>query len=411
MTTSPHSAPGIASFVIPQRTLMGPGPSDMDPRVLQALGRPAIGHLDPAFVRMMDELKELLRYAFQTANALTFPVSGPGSVGMETCFVNLVEPGDKVIVCRNGVFGGRMVENVQRFGGVPVVIDDTWGEPVDPQKLADTLKANPDTRVVAFVHAETSTGVQSDAAALTGLARQHGCLTIIDAVTSLGGTPVLTDAWGADAIYSGSQKCLSCTPGLAPVTFSDRAVARLKERRQKVPSWFMDLNLVLEYWGGAAKRTYHHTAPVNSLFALHEALVLLREEGLERAWARHRLGHEALKAGLACLGLEFLVREDARLPQLNAVRVPAGIDEAAVRQRLLQEFNLEIGAGLGPLAGKIWRLGLMGHSCRPENVCLCLESLGRALADQGLLVDGRQASAVARQVYGERIGDTLKAVA
>jgi alanine-glyoxylate transaminase/serine-glyoxylate transaminase/serine-pyruvate transaminase len=384
----------------------------MHPRVLQALGRPVIGHLDPAFVRMMDELKELLRYAFQTRNALTFPVSGPGSVGMETCFVNLVEPGDKVIVCRNGVFGGRMIENVQRFGGTAVVVEDAWGEPVDPQKLADALKATPDARAVAFVHAETSTGVQSDAATLIGLARQHGCLSIVDAVTSLGGTPVLADAWGADAIYSGSQKCLSCTPGLAPVTFSDQAVARLKARHRKVPSWFMDLNLVLEYWGGAAKRTYHHTAPVNSLFALHESLVLLKEEGLEQSWARHRLGHHALKVGLEALGLEFLVREQARLPQLNAVRVPEGVDEAAVRQRLLLEFNLEIGAGLGPLAGKIWRLGLMGHSCRADNVLLCIGALGKVMADMGLPVRLGQAEAAARSVYAASTGDRpVKAVA
>lgn len=412
MTALSPLAPTVSSFAIPTRTLMGPGPSDMNPRVLQALGRPVIGHLDPALGHMMDELKDLLRYAFQTHNALTFPVSGPGSVGMETCFVNLVEPGDKVIVCRNGVFGGRMIENVVRYGGVAVVVEDAWGEPVDPQKLADALKANPDARAVAFVHAETSTGVQSDAATLSSLARQHGCLSIIDAVTSLGGTPVLTDAWGADAIYSGSQKCLSCTPGLAPVTFSDQAVARLKARRQKVPSWFMDLNLVLEYWGGATKRTYHHTAPVNSLFALHESLVILKEEGLEHAWARHRLGHRALKAGLETLGLSFLVREDARLPQLNAVRVPAGIDEAAVRQRLLQEFNLEIGAGLGPLAGKIWRLGLMGHSCRPDNVQLCISALGKVMADMGLPVKVADAQAAASEVYSTNPGDqAAKAVA
>lgn len=406
MTRTLLPPPGHASFSVPSRTLMGPGPSDIHPRVLKALGQPAIGHLDPAFVRMMDELKDLLRYAFQTNNALTFPVSGPGSVGMETCFVNLVEPGDKVIVCRNGVFGGRMIENVRRFGGVPVVVEDTWGEPVDPQKLAEALKANPDARIVAFVHAETSTGVQSDAATLVGLARQHGCLTIVDTVTSLGGTPVLVDAWGADAVYSGSQKCLSCTPGLAPVSFSDRVIARLQARRQPVPSWFMDLNLVLEYWGGASKRTYHHTAPVNSLFALHESMVLLQAEGLEQAWARHRLGYTALKTGLEKLGLSFLVTEVARLPQLNAVVVPAGVDEAGVRQRLLQEFNLEIGAGLGPLAGKIWRIGLMGHSCRPDNVRLCIEALAAALA-----VDGRDALAAAADVFGQDDDPALRAVA
>jgi alanine-glyoxylate transaminase/serine-glyoxylate transaminase/serine-pyruvate transaminase len=372
----------------------------MHPRVVAALGHPAIGHLDPAFVGMMEEIKVLLRYAFQTRNALSFAVSGPGSVGMETCFVNLVEPGDKVIVCRNGVFGGRMVENVQRFGGTAVVIEDTWGEPIDPQKVADALKANPDAKAIAFVHAETSTGAQSDAAALVGLARERGCLTIVDAVTSLGGTPVLADEWGADAIYSGSQKCLSCVPGLAPVTFSERAIERVKARRQKVPSWFMDLGLVLEYWSApGGKRTYHHTAPVNSLFALHESLVMLKDEGLENAWARHRLHHLALKAGFEALGLTFLVREDARLPQLNAIHVPTGVDEAAVRKQLLERHNLEIGAGLGPLAGKVWRFGLMGYSARAENVTLCLGALAEVLTGMGVRADKELALAAAQAVY------------
>ncbi|MBK6400647.1 MAG: alanine--glyoxylate aminotransferase family protein [Rhodocyclaceae bacterium] len=379
---------------------MGPGPSDMHPRVVAALGHSAIGHLDPAFVAMMEEIKVLLRYAFQTENALTFAVSGPGSVGMETCFVNLVEPGDKVIVCRNGVFGGRMIENVQRFGGTAVVVEDTWGEPVDPRKVADALKANPDAKMVAFVHAETSTGAQSDAAALVKLAREAGCLSIVDTVTSLGGTPVLADAWGADAIYSGSQKCLSCVPGLAPVTFSERAVERVKARKQKVPSWFMDLGLVLEYWSApGGKRTYHHTAPVNSLFALHESLVMLKEEGLEQAWARHRLHHEALKAGFDVLGLRFVVREDARLPQLNAVYIPEGVDDAAVRKQLLEKYNLEIGAGLGPLAGKVWRFGLMGHSARRENVDLCLGALADVLSGMGKAADKKTALAAASSVY------------
>ena len=386
---------------------MGPGPSDMHPRVVEALGKPAIGHLDPAFVQLMEEIKVLLRYAFQTENALTFAVSGPGSVGMETCFVNLVEPGDKVIVCRNGVFGGRMIENVLRFGGTAVIVEDTWGEPVDAQKLAEALEANPDAKCVAFVHAETSTGAQSDAAELVRLASERGCLTIVDTVTSLGGTPVLADQWGADALYSGSQKCLSCVPGLAPVTFSERAVARLKARRQKVPSWFMDLGLVLEYWSApGGKRTYHHTAPVNSLFALHEALVMLKDEGLPDAWARHRLHHRALKAGFEALGLEFLVREEARLPQLNAVHVPAGVDEAAVRKALLENYDLEIGAGLGPLAGKVWRFGLMGYSARAENVRLCLGALAETLSRQGHGADKAAALAAAERIYAGGQGTT-----
>ncbi len=392
----------IKTSAVPRRVLMGPGPSDMAPRVVQALGQPAIGHLDPAFVAMMEEIKVLLRYAFQTNNALTFAVSGPGSVGMETCFVNLVEPGDKVIVCRNGVFGGRMVENVQRFGGTAVIVDDTWGEAVDPQKLADALRANPDARMVAFVHAETSTGAQSDAANLIGLAREHGCLCIVDTVTSLGGTPVLSDAWGADAIYSGSQKCLSCVPGLAPVTFGERAVEKVKARSSKVPSWFMDLNLVLEYWSApGGKRTYHHTAPVNCLFALHESLVALKEEGLEASWARHRRHHLALKAGFDVLGLRFVVPEAARLPQLNAVYIPEGVDDAAVRRQLLETYNLEIGAGLGPLAGKVWRFGLMGYSARRENVELCIAALADVLLRMGHQADKAAALQAVQSAYAE----------
>lgn len=304
----------IASFKPPRRTLMGPGPSDVHSRVLAALGAPTIGHLDPEFIRMMDEVKSLLQYALQTQNTLTIPISGPGSAGMETCFVNLVEPGDKVVVCRNGVFGGRMVENVIRTRGVPVVVDDPWGQAVDPQKLDDTLKAHSDTRLVAFVHAETSTGACSDVPTLVAIAHRHGCLTIVDTVTGLGGSPLKTDEWGIDAVYSGTQKCLSCVPGLAPLSFNDAAVARLKQRSQPVQSWFMDLNLVMGYWGSGTRRTYHHTAPVNSLYALHAALLMLYEEGLENAWTRHRRNHQALRAGLEALGIRFLVDAACRLP-------------------------------------------------------------------------------------------------
>lgn len=374
------STPNIPSFQPPRRILMGPGPSDVPQRILDAMARPTIGHLDPAFSDMMEQTKELLRYAFQTANKLTFPVSGPGSVGMETCFVNLVEPGDEVIVCINGVFGGRMLENVKRCGGVPVVVEDPWGRAVDPDKVETAFAAHPGARLLAFVHAETSTGAQSDAAALAEIARRHGALTIMDCVTSLGGTPVRIDQWGIDAAYSGSQKCLSCTPGLSPVTFGERAIAKVQARKTPVQSWFMDLNLVLGYWSGEGKRTYHHTAPINPLYGLHEALVMLAEEGIEAAWARHRARHQELKTGLEALGLDFVVAEAERLPQLNAVSLPAGVDDAAARGRLLQEFNLEIGAGLGALAGKVWRIGLMGASAREENVTTCLQALKTVLA-------------------------------
>ncbi len=367
--------PAITSFQPPRRTLMGPGPSDVPQRILDAMARPTIGHLDPAFTDMMEQTKALLRYAFQTENKLTFPVSGPGSVGMETCFVNLVEPGDKVIVCVNGIFGGRMLENVKRCGGVPVAVEDTWGSPIDPAKVESAFVANPDARILAFVHAETSTGAQSDGAALAAIARKHGALSIMDCVTSLGGTPVMIDAWSIDAAYSGSQKCLSCTPGLSPVTFGERALEKVKARKSPVQSWFMDLNLVLGYWSGEGKRTYHHTAPINPLYGLHEALVMLAEEGIENAWARHRANHEALKAGIEALDMRFVVDAAARLPQLNSVYIPEGVDDALARGQLLSGFGLEIGAGLGVLAGKIWRIGLMGYSAKPANVEYCLKAL------------------------------------
>ncbi len=388
-----------SSFNPPVRTLMGPGPSDVHPRVLTAMARPTIGHLDPAFVAMMEEIKALLQYAFQTNNALTIPISAPGSAGMEACFVNLIEPGDRVIVCVNGVFGGRMKENIERAGGVPVVVEDTWGTPVDPNKLEDALKTNRDARLVAFVHAETSTGVQSDAKKLTEVAHHHNCLTIVDAVTSLGGSPLKVDEWNLDAVYSGSQKCLSCTPGLSPVTFSERAVDRIKKRKTRVQSWFLDLNLVMGYWG-SGKRAYHHTAPINPLYGLHEALAMLQEDGLENSWMRHQHHHLALRSGLEAMGLSFLVKECSRLPQLNAVVVPEGVDEAVLRSRLLNEYNLEIGAGLGALAGKIMRIGLMGYGANMKNVMYCLEALEAVLADmrapiqKGVAMNAAQSAAV-----------------
>jgi len=370
-------------FNPPTRTLLGPGPSDVHPRVLEAMSRPTIGHLDPLFVTMMDEVKVLLQYAFQTENALTLPVSAPGSAGMETCFVNLVEPGDRVVVCQNGVFGGRMKENVERCGGIPVTVEDPWGSAVDPGKVEHAFATHPDARILAFVHAETSTGAQSDAQALSDIAHRHGALVIVDTVTSLGGTPVKVDDWGIDAVYSGSQKCLSCAPGLSPVSLGERAVAKVKARRGKVQSWFLDLNLIMGYWGSGQRRAYHHTAPVNALYGLHEALLILREEGLENAWARHRRNHLALRAGLEAMGLRLVVGEQDRLPQLNAVAIPHGVDDDAVRRRLLEEFSLEIGAGLGALAGKVWRIGLMGHSSNARNVVLCLGALEAVLGEIG----------------------------
>ncbi len=369
-----------AAFIPPRRLLLGPGPSEVPQRVLDALARPTIGHLDPEFVRMMDEVKALLRMAFATDNRLTIPISAPGSAGMEASFVNLIEPGDTVIVCINGVFGGRMRENVQRIGATAVVVSDPFGHPVSLDKVEQALKDNPGAKALAFVHAETSTGAASDAAALCRLAREHGCLAIVDAVTSLGGIPLEVDAWGIDAVYSGSQKCLSAPPGLSPLSFSERAVETLKARRQPVQSWFLDLGLVMNYWQGEGARSYHHTAPINMLYALHEALRMLEEEGLAAAHARHRAMHLRLRAGLEAMGLELLVAEAHRLPQLNAVRVPAGVDEALVRRRLLTEHGIEIGAGLGELAGKVWRIGLMGASARPDAVDRVLEALGSELA-------------------------------
>lgn len=388
----------ITSFNPPVRTLMGPGPSDVHPRVSSAMARPTIGHLDPAFVGMMDEVKEMLQYAFQTKNELTIPVSAPGSAGMETCFVNLIEAGDKVIVCQNGVFGGRMKENVERAGAIAVMVEDDWGKPVDPNKLEDALKAHPDAKIVAFVHAETSTGAQSDAKTLCALAHKYDCLSIVDAVTSLGGTELCVDDWGIDAIYSGTQKCLSCTPGISPVSFSERALEVIRNRTQKVQSWFLDTNLVMGYWGGSSKRAYHHTAPVNSLYALHESLVMLQNEGLENAWQRHADNHLALRAGIEAMGLSFIVDEPYRLPQLNSVTIPEGVDEAAVRSTLLNQFNLEIGAGLGSLAGKVWRIGLMGHSSRAENILLCLGALDVVLSDMGADINSGAALPAAQKL-------------
>lgn len=389
----------INSFYPPIRTLMGPGPSDVNPRILEALSRPTIGHLDPKFVELMDELKSLLQFAFQTSNELTIPVSAPGSAGMETVFTNLLEPGDQTIVCQNGVFGGRMKENVERCGATAIMVEDNWGEPVDVDKVEQALAENPGVKALAFVHAETSTGARSDAEALCALARKYDCLSIVDAVTSLGGIELRVDDWGIDAIYSGTQKCLSCVPGLSPVSFSEQAAEVIRNRKTTVQSWFLDLNLVMGYWGGNAKRAYHHTAPVNSLYALHEALVILQEEGLEPAWLRHALNHRAFAAGIEALGLSLLVDEEFRLPQLNAVSFPDSVNDAAVRATLLSDYNLEIGAGLGSLAGKVWRVGLMGFASNKKNVLFCLSALASALTASGSPADGDKAVSAARAIY------------
>jgi alanine-glyoxylate transaminase/serine-glyoxylate transaminase/serine-pyruvate transaminase len=394
-----YGASMFNSFHPPVRTLMGPGPSDVNPRILEALSRPTVGHLDPAFIDMMDEVKALLQYVFQTKNELTLPVSAPGSAGMETVFTNLLERGDKAIICQNGVFGGRMKDNVERCGAEAVMVQDDWGTAVDLNKVEDALKANPDAKLLAFVHAETSTGVRSDAKALCALARQYDCLAVVDAVTSLAGIELKVDEWGIDAIYSGTQKCLSCVPGLSPVSFSERAAQVIRERKTPVQSWFLDLNLVMGYWGGSAKRAYHHTAPVNSLYALHESLVIVQEEGLEQSWQRHASNHRALVAGIESLGLSFVVDAACRLPQLNLVKFPDTIDDAVVRSALLSDYSLEIGSGLGAFAGKVWRIGLMGFASSQTNVYLCLSALGNVLRQQGLDVDPAAAVLAAKQTY------------
>lgn len=387
------------SFYPPQRTLMGPGPSDVNPRISQALARPTIGHLDPAFIRLMDETKALLQYAFQTSNELTLPISAPGSAGMEACFVNLIEPGDTVIVAQNGVFGTRMKENVNRIGATAVMVEDAWGTAIDLTKVGAAIEQHPNAKALTFVHAETSTGVESDAAALCAMAHDAGMLSIVDTVTGLAGINVDVDGWGADAVYSGTQKCLSCVPGLSPVTFSQAAQDVIQNRNTPVQSWFLDLNLVMGYWGEGAQRSYHHTAPVNAVYALHEALTILKEETLEKSWARHLRNHLALRAGLEAMDLSLIVPEQSRLPQLNAVSIPDGVDEAAVRKQLLAHYNLEIGAGLGQLAGKVWRIGLMGYASNPSNVRLCLGALEHALLDQGVKLSAGSAVAAANEYY------------
>ena len=355
------------------RFLMGPGPSDVHPRVLKAMATPLIGHLDPQFIEIMDGVKDMLRQLFQTKNDLTFAVSATGSAGMETCFVNLLEPGDEALVCVNGVFGNRMCDNVERCGGKLVRVDAPWGKPIDPAQVKEALrKCSP--KLVAIVHAETSTGVLQPLEEISKIAHDAGALFLVDTVTSLGGTDVRVDDWGIDAVYSGTQKCLSIPPGLSPVSFSAKAVEAMEKRKTKVQSWYLDLSMIRNYWAGA-KRAYHHTAPISMEYALYEGLNLIFEEGLEARFERHRRNHELLRDGLEAMGFEFLVAPEYRLPMLNAVKLPAGVDEAALRSQLLNEYNIEIGGGLGDFAGKLWRIGLMGCSCTKNHVNMLLAAL------------------------------------
>lgn len=361
----------------PRRILLGPGPSNVPEEVSRAMSLPILGHLDPAFLSIMEEVQEMLRAVFMTKNRLTLPVSGTGSAGMEAAFVNIVEPGDSVLVCVNGVFGLRMCDIVERLGGVLHKVEADWGKPIDIQQVRDEL-GRCDARVVAVVHAETSTGVLQPLEELSDIVHEKGALFIVDTVTSLSGAPLKIDTWNIDVCYSGTQKCLSCPPGLAPITFNDRALDKIARRSTPVRSWYLDMTMVQKYWG--ADRVYHHTAPINMIYALREALRLILEEGLEARWERHLKNHLALVEGLEELGLQLLVEKPYRIPMLNSVLVPEGVDEAIVRKRLLEEFSIEVGAGLGPLKGKILRIGIMGHSSTKENIEKLLSALKTILS-------------------------------
>lgn len=380
-----------------RRALMGPGPSDVPARVLQAMAAPCIGHLDPYFLTIMDQTQHLLRYVLQTENALTIPVSGTGSAGMETCFVNLLEPGDEVVVCVNGVFGTRMCDIVNRLGGKLIQVVQAWGRAVDPDAVRQAVEGK-SPKLIAVVHAETSTGVCTPLEDLAKIAHEAGALFLVDTVTSLGGVRVAVDEMGIDAVYSGTQKCLSCPPGLAPVSFSQAAVEAMDSRKTPVVSWYLDMTMLRNYWG--ADRKYHHTAPINMIYALREALRIIAEEGLEERWARHLLNHRALVAGVEAMGLSMLVPEAERLPMLNTVCIPDGVDDKKIRDALLRQFGIEIGGGLGDLAGKIWRVGIMGTACCQRNVFLFLSALESMLRMEGVKIVSGGLEAAAG-VYGE----------
>jgi alanine-glyoxylate transaminase/serine-glyoxylate transaminase/serine-pyruvate transaminase len=383
----------------PSRVLLGPGPSNVHPRVLRAMSTPLVGHLDPAFLRIMDETKRLLQFVFQTRNELTIPISGTGSAGMEACLVNLLEPGDEAVVCVNGVFGTRMADIVERCGATLVRVEAPWGRVIDPADIAAALQRCEQPKLVAIVHAETSTGAWQPLEEIAPLVHAADALFVVDTVTSLGGCPVRVDEWGIDACYSGTQKCLSCPPGLAPITFGPRAVEVLHTRKTKVQSWYLDLTMIEKYWG--SERVYHHTAPISMNYALHEALQLIEEEGLEARWRRHERHHHALKAGLAAIGLGIASQESHQLWTLNSVRLPDGVDDARVRNALLEEFSIEIGGGLGPLKGQTWRIGLMGESSTTANVLLLLSVLERVLPRYGFSVSPGAALAAAERVYAK----------
>ena len=366
-----------AVFNPPSRLLLGPGPSNVSPSVLRAMSLPLVGHLDPVFVKMMEEIKAMLRAVFLTKNDMTFPISGTGSAGMEFCCVNLIEPGDEVIIGVNGVFGTRMCDVAERCGAKVTKVESPWGQIITPQQIADALKQVSKPKFVAIVHAETSTGALTPVEEISKLAHAAGALFVLDTVTSLGGCPVRLDDWQVDAVYSGTQKCLSCPPGLSPVSLSPRAMEVATKRKTKIQSWYLDVNLLSSYWG--QERVYHHTAPITMNYGLHEALRLVLEEGLENRWKRHEQNYLAMKKGLADMGLEIVSQAGHQLWQLNAVGVPAGVDELAVRKQLLSDYNIEIGAGLGPLKGKIWRIGLMGEASKKENVETVLKALREIL--------------------------------
>jgi alanine-glyoxylate transaminase/serine-glyoxylate transaminase/serine-pyruvate transaminase len=387
----------LREFNPPDRLLLGPGPSQVHPRVLRAMSAPLVGHLDPAFVEMMEEVKALLRAVLATRNELTIPISGTGSAGMEACLVNLLEPGDEAVVGVNGVFGTRMAEVAERAGAIVRRVEAPWGKIVRPEQVEAALRNAPRPKLVAVVHAETSTGAWQPIPEIAKLAHAHGALVLVDCVTSLGGAPVEIDEWDVDAAYSGTQKCLSCPPGLAPVTFGPRAVAVVKARKTRVQSWYLDLSLLAQYWG--EERVYHHTAPITMNYALREALRLVMEEGLDARFARHRRNHQALAAGLDALGLGLASEAGHRLPMLNAVSVPDGVDEARVRMRLLGEHGIEIGGGLGPMKGKAWRIGLMGESSRRTSVLAVLAALEEALAAEGRAVRPGVAVGAAEAAY------------